>query len=146
MMDEEPATADAAGLRFHNGQREHHRHSGVGGAAAFVQNFHARVAGARIGRCNNPLGKGGHREDEKGERNEEALDHARQTIGWRWSGKSFVALGNQASIPTACAMLVKPSRAIRLLRPLWMLRASIGPSYTIALYIWTSDAPARMRA
>lgn len=53
---------------------------------------------------------------------------------------------HSVSMPTAWPTLVKPSRLSKSLRLRWITRASIGPSYTNALYIWTSDAPARMRA
>jgi hypothetical protein len=49
IMDQEAAAADAGGLRLDHGQRQHHRHGGIGGGAALAQDVLPRLGRARIG-------------------------------------------------------------------------------------------------
>ena len=75
VIQEEPATADARRLRLDHGQREHHRHHGVGCTAPVAQDLLAGLGGARIGGgYHAPVGKDG-LGDEKGDQPDEFADH-----------------------------------------------------------------------
>ena len=49
VIEQEATTADAARLRFYNGQREHHCHRRVSSRAAFTQYLDPRIRNPRIG-------------------------------------------------------------------------------------------------
>ena len=49
MVQEKSAAANPAGLRFYNGQRQHHRHRGIGGRTTSAQHFKTGFGGFRMG-------------------------------------------------------------------------------------------------